>query len=1031
MTGGALARRRRRRQGGAVPGRGWRGGWRRLALLGVVVLVLLAATLGGGTLLVRARYDAFVSGVAPPEELLSKLPRGGARIYDRNGELLYEFVDELGGLRRPVPLAEISSWLVQASVATEDATFWENNGLNVRGLLRAGLENFSPIHGSVFEGSGGSSITQQLAKNVYIPRNERTQRSVQRKLKETAIALELTRRYSKQQIMEWYLNSISYGGIYVGVEAAAQGYFGKAASTLTLAESALLAGIPQQPALYDPYQNLDSAGQIDGAAKARQREVLNLMVRQHDITQKEADRIAEQPLKLQGGRFEIEAAHFVLNRVAPEIRKRFGDRALFDAGLDVTTTLDLPLQQQGQKILEQWITEYEQQSGGHNGAMLALDPRSGQILVYIGSRDYFRDQIEGRNDNIVSGNSPGSTLKPFTYMNAFMRGWSTGTAIIDAPFEVIDASTGDPFSPTNPIKEYQGVITAEKALGNSLNIPAFKTIIAAGVPETVSLLKQVGFTTLNDPRGYGPALTLGGVDITLLDMTVAYSVLANGGVMRGQLLLAPGREGERPLEPVALLKVTNSEGKVLYELKNTTERRVVPSNYSYIVTSILANGDNECITFGVCSALALPDGRPAAVKTGTSAPFESQSGSLTTNIGDTWAMGYTPELVAGVWAGNSDNAPMVNILSTSISWHSWRDFMVAASTRLKLPPTPFTRPPGVVERELCWPSGRLPTDLCPKVNRYPGLFAEDVLPRNKEDEAKLADNWWQRVRIDNRTGLLATASTPAGAVSEEVRLVLPADAYVASAKPPAAGAAIATAPKQIWPAMQAWLFANGLASSLAPAEASTSATALISVAAPTAGQTVRERVSIMGRAAPPAFQRYSLEWGHGSAPTRWVRILTASAPVALGTLGSWDTLTVPNGAYTVRLVVTDRELGELRYAVPVTVDNGSRAPATDPSLWAQIASPTTGTTVSGEVVVRGSGFSASTLQLTVEFGAGFSPTEWIALDRYAGARIDAALARWDTSKLPNGAYTLRLSVLDRTLGSTEATTTVTVKNKKS
>ncbi len=733
-----------------------------LAILAVGVLLVPATTAGAAALFGLAKYNEFSSEVQPAEDLLRELPQGGARIYDRNGVFLYEFVDELGGLRRPVPLSEISPWLIDATIATEDNSFWTNNGLNVAGLARAAWENFSPLEGEFLEGSGGSSITQQLAKNVYIPREERTERSPERKLKEAVIALELTEQYPKEQILEWYLNSIPYGGIYVGVQAAAEGYFGKEAKDLTLAEAALLAGIPQQPAAYDPFQN-------PVLARARQSEVLDLMVRNGSISAAEAERARDEELVFQQSRFEILAPHFVLGRVAQEIKARFGERALYEGGLEVVTTIDLELQDEAHRILEGWIREYEGPSGGHNGAFYVLDPHTGEILVYIGSRDYFRDDIAGRNDNVVSLNSPGSTLKPFTFMTAFMKGWSTGTAILDTPTEIMDPATDEPFVPRNPGTGYQGIITADKALGNSLNVTALKTILYAGVPETIRTLKLAGFTTLDNPAGYGPALTLGGVDVTLQDLTYGYSLFATGGIMRGDETLYEYDEGERALDPAAILRVTNPMGDVVYEYE-PVEQRVFPESYPYLITSILSDGDNQCITFGACGALSLPDGRPAAQKTGTSEPYDNDL----RQIGETWAVGYTPHLVAGVWFGNADNAPMVNILSTSVSWRAYRDFMDFALEYLELPPDPFVRPSTVVERELCWPSGKLPTSLCPNSRRYPGLFAMETLAHADEEAREMYDSWWQpaggtpaRGDDDDRSRRQASRGG--------VRLVLPAE----------------------------------------------------------------------------------------------------------------------------------------------------------------------------------------------------------------------------------------------------------------
>ena len=1004
MTSARLARKRRtRRNGGGAAagdggGRGRRLRWLLVAALSAAVfLVLTLAGVSGAAVYGISQYDEIADSVVPPAQLLDQLPRGGARIYDRNGALLYEFVDELSGLRRPVPLAEISPWLVQATIATEDRSFFDNNGLNVRGLARAALENFTPFGDEFLQGSGGSSITQQLAKNIYIPREERAERSVDRKVKETVIALELTRQYEKGQILEWYLNSISYGGIYVGIEAAAEGYFGKPASALTLPEAALLAGIPQSPARFDPINNLP-------LAKIRQRDVLDLMVRSGAITGEQAEAAAEAEFVFKANRFDIEAPHFVLGRVAQEIEERFGSRALYEEGLEVVTTLDLTLQHEGERTVERWVSAFEEQSDGHNGALFALDPANGQILVYVGSRDYFRDDIEGRNDNIIAQNSPGSTLKPFTYMTAFMKGWNTGTGIIDQPVTIPDPATGEDFVPRNPGGRFRGILPAREALGNSLNIPAIKTILFAGVNETVDLLKQVGFTTLDNPLGYGPALTLGGVDITLHDITYAYSVLANQGLMRGQERRTEPEPGTRPLEPVALLRVADADGRVIYQFIEPTTRRVVPSNFAYLVTSIISDGDNQCLLFG-CDALTL-QGRPSAQKTGTSEPFEDSNA-----IGDTWAIGYTPELVAGVWAGNSDNSPMFDILSTSISWRSWRDFMNFAHEEFELPPTKFVRPPGVESRELCWPSGRLPSETCPRVNRYTGLFATDVLPRNEAEFTAMEDTWWQPVLIDTRTGLAGGADTPSAFLVEEVRLVLP--------------------PEEIeeWEDLPDWAAAHGISGLLAPPAATDEAFPLVSVTSPLATQTVSRTLTIRGQADSPDFERLVVEWGRGTSPDVWVRLRASDRAVVDGILANWDTTTVPNGPYTLRVVVIDQRLGRLRFAVPVTIDNGDAGAGSDEAPWAAISWPGEGAVVSGAFVVTGSVITGDLLDARLEVGRGRVPSRWVEVGRIGQAQVSAAIGRWDTAEFENGTYTLRLTVRDRRLGLTEVTTTVVVNNE--
>ena len=1005
----AVLRRRIRRRilgesGG--PGMGGMVGWTRLL---TVLLAMIGVMSAVGVGFAAITYTSAIADVVPPEQLLARYSRGGARIYDRHGTLMYEFVDELSGLRRPVKISEVSPWITKATISVEDPDFEDNVGVNYRGLLRAALENFSPFGGSFLGGSGGSSITQQLAKNVYIPREQRSERSVTRKIKETAIAVELTNKYSKDQILEWYVNTISYGGLYVGIEATSEGYFGKKASDLTLAEASLLAGIPQSPARYDPFasSNIDANGVLipEGWAKWRQGEVLNLMVRRNAITQAQADEALAAPLKFQADRFEIEAPHFVLGRVAEELRKRFGDNALRDQGLEVTTTLDLTLQHSAEKIVGQTLTDFGDRAGAHNGAYIALDPRTGQILTYLGSRDYFDDKIEGRNDNVVGRNSPGSTLKPFTYMTALMNGWGTGTGILDTPVSVNDPSTGGTFSPTDPISGYLGPVTAEKALGNSLNIAAIKTIVSAGVENTILTLKHVGYTTFDNPGGYGPALTTGGSEITLMDEAIAYSVLATNGVMRGQELVYTDRKdpNTRSLEPIALLKVTDADHKVLYEFKQPVERRVVPAEYAWLITSILSNGDNFCITYGVCNALALPNGFQSAAKTGTSAPFDDNR-----YIGETWTLGYTPELVSGVWAGNADNAPVLGIDSTTVSLRSWKLWMVDAIATMKLPATKFTQPPGIVSKEVCWPSGKLPTDLCPQMNRYTSLYAAEQISSDPKQLARISDTWWQKIAIDTRTGLRATKDTPANFVTEQVRLVMPPDEVKG------------------WAGFHDWALNAGVLSLLAPEESGGDTQLPALITSPAAGGGVTGMVTVTGRADSPDFVGYTLEWGRGAQPTSWVQISKSSNKVNGGTLGTWDVRDLANGPYTLRLRLDDKKLGTRIYTVQVVV-GGQTGADTAPVLI--VNAPKDGAVVSGRVNFTGIATSGHFTQVRADFGAGLNPASLQPLDNKATPVLNSTIASWDTTLAKDGAYTVRITLVDSMFGSTTTDLTVIVRNK--
>jgi membrane peptidoglycan carboxypeptidase len=839
-------------------------------------------------------YRSYADDLVPIEEALAQQSAGGAEIYDRNGQPLYEFVDDLEGLRRPVPLSDVSRYLIDATIATEDSSFYSNPGVNIKGLLRAAYENFFPGQPDFLKGSGGSSITQQLVKNIYISEAERQKRSISRKLKETAYALELTNRYSKDQILEWYLNQIPYGGVYNGIEAASQGYFGKTAKDLTLAEAALLAGIPACPSCYDPRQN-------PAAAVERRHQVLMLMLDRDKITPEEAWIANQAPVELAPNWFPVEAPHWVLSYVGPELEKMFGRQMLYRGGLRVTTTLDLDLQKKAEVILEEKISDYEESSGGHNGALVALDPTTGEILAYVGSRNYFRDDILGQNDMAQAVNSPGSALKPFNYVTSFMKlGWGPGTLVLDTPASFTEAD-GKVFTPRNPSGDFKGPISIRTALGNSLNVPAFKVILATGVQDVVNTAKKMGLTELTG--SYGPSFTIGGVDVKLVDMVFGYSVFANNGVMRGVPTVLDLPEGDRTLDPVSILRVEDSEGNVLYDAN--AERQdlpIIPAEYAYLITSILSDPQAQCYTFG-CGGLSIP-GQQAAIKTGTSEPYEDSHA-----IGDTWAMGYTPNLVVGVWAGNADNSPMWNILSTSISWRALRDFMEAALEGK--PALTFEQPPGVVKATVCFPSGKLPTEYCGKT--VDDLFAADSLPKEKDD-------WWRPLKIDTRNGLLATEMTPPQFIQERVFLVLPEGLTG-------------------FDRQQAEEWARALGVALAPTERSDPKNLPVLITVPAWGASVSGVVTVTGRAASGDFESYRLEYGAGASPAAWTVIQESTAPVSDAVLGSWDTRGLAPGTYTLRLVVKDKVRGELSTTATVTIGR-QQAKATPTRASSPHPSPT-------------------------------------------------------------------------------------------
>lgn len=873
--------------------------WVRIAT-GIFGAGMIGFALAGGV--GYCTYLSYANGLEPPDEVIAKQPSGGAQIFDRQGNLLYEYVDDRSGLRSPVKLDDISPWLIAATVSTEDASFWNNPGVNIKGLARAALETVHVREAKSENTTGGSSITQQLVKNVYISQEDRQKRSVRRKFKESVYALELTNRYSKDQILEWYLNQIPYGGLYNGVEAASEGYFGKHAKDLTLEEAAMLAGIPACPSCYEPIANPEAAIQ-------RRNEVLQLMHKRDNVeididgvkTPATRFQVREDGTKVEATdamfyvstlappnitkqRFPVKAPHWVFDYIERQLVERYGKEALYRGGLRVTTTLDLALQGKAQAALEHWISEFEGTAQGHNGSLVAIDPKTSEILVMVGSRDYFRDDIQGRNNNATALNSPGSTLKPFAYAAAFEQlGWGPGTELLDSPISFQD---GDRlFTPRNPVGDFHGPISVRNALGNSLNIPAFKTALYVGVPNIVSEFKKFGMTSL-DEGTFGPSVTIGGVDVKLMDVTYGYSVFAANGVMRGIPTSESFAAGNRKLDPVSILQITRADGSVLYPTTEdhrvkVQEERVVDPEYAYMVNNILSDPNAFCITYG-CGALSI--GRPWGVKTGTSEPYENSRA-----IGETWTYGYTPDLVAGVWAGNSDNTPMYNITSTSISYRALRDFMLDALANT--PASEFERPDGITEVDTCTPSGLKAGPSC-------GRKAKNMLPKDKPSKD---DDWWRSVKVDVRDGLLATELTPSQFVAERRALVIP-DSVQGFARSQA----------------EEWARVLGIPTS-APTERS-SGRAPVRLDQPDDGSHVRGVVTVTGLADSPDFVSYRLEYGAGDDPARWT-LITQSDQRKTGELGQWNTDALQSGKYTLRLVLQDAKHGEFSTFVTVTVDS--------------------------------------------------------------------------------------------------------------
>jgi penicillin-binding protein 1C len=599
------------------------------------------------------------------------------RIYDRNGTLLAERFDE--GRRTWVPLSRISRNLVDATIATEDATFYVNTGIDPSRIVTALLQNSE--QGEIV--SGASTITMQLARNLFLGPDQRYDQTVDRKMLEAGLAQELTSLYSKDELLEMYFNLLNYGHLAYGPEAAAQVYFGKPASDLTLAEATLLAGIPQQPANLDPFRNY-------AAAKARQRTVLDLMVRHGYLPQDAADKVYRTPLALNADADQpaAQAPHFV-QYVEDSLDARLGAGTARRAGLLITTTLDLPVQQLAQKVVSEQVKKLQPKYDLSNGALVAMRPGTGEIVAMVGSADFNDPTISGQVNVAVRPRQPGSAIKPVMYGLAFDAALISPASVLwDVPV-TYTVSAGQTYTPVNYDGRFHGPVTARTALANSYNVPAVKLLDGLTVDRMLQGARTMGLHSLTrDTQWYGLSLTLGGGEVTLLELTAAYAALASGG---------------QSVEPAAILSMTDSLGRQVALGERAAATQVVSPAAAFLVSDILSDNKARTPAFGADSPLRLS--RPAAAKTGTTSDWR-----------DNWTIGYTPFLVTGVWAGNSDGHPMQHTSGLTGAAPIWHDFMegVLASpawlAELGAPADPadpaqgFTPPQGVEQRAECPPS---------------------------------------------------------------------------------------------------------------------------------------------------------------------------------------------------------------------------------------------------------------------------------------------------------------------------------------
>lgn len=634
-------------------------------------------------------YLVIIKDLPSPKELRTKEQIVSTKIYDRNGELLYKIFKNEN--RTLTDLDSIPRDLINATIAIEDQDFYDHTGISIKGIGRAIKRNL--VDQKV---QGGSTITQQLVKNTLLT----SEKTFTRKIKELIVAVGVELTYTKNQILTMYFNQVGYGGAIYGVEEASQYYFGKSIKDATLAESALLAGLPASPTIYSPF------GANPELAIARQHEVLRRMVEEGYATQEQSDIAQAEKLKFISPRNNIIAPHFVMF-VKNELVNKFGESLVHQGGLEVTTTLDRNIQAEVEKIVKEQMAKIKNLHAT-NASVLVTNPQTGEILAMVGSVDYFDIENDGQVNVVTRPRQPGSSIKPLTYALAFENGMKT-TAIIDDSPITYRVPGSPPYSPINYDGKYHGKVTARQALANSYNIPAVKVLSQIGLKNFIDFAISMGITTWNDPTRFGLSLTLGGGEVKMIDLATAYGVFANGGKKveiystshiadyKDNLILSRDCANQRIDKPVVCMA-----------------NPVIKPQTAYFINDILADNKARSNTFGTNSKLVIP-GHQVSVKTGT-----------TNNLRDNWTIGYTSKYLVAVWVGNNDNTPMSGVASgitgATPIWQEIMKKLLANTTTQTL-----NQPENMVKVNYCPLTQTLSCKECP--NPVEEFFTEGEQPK--------------------------------------------------------------------------------------------------------------------------------------------------------------------------------------------------------------------------------------------------------------------------------------------------------------
>ena len=901
---------------------------------GVILAALLGVALVLGSVYVSRLTARLETGLQKLEQVDARQLFQTTRIYDRNGALLYEVFDE--GRRTLVRIENVPQHLIDATIATEDDTFWDNPGVDLPSIVRAFIQLLT--EGEIV--SGASTITQQVVRQLAFDYEYRTAESWQRKLEEAILAMQLSQRKTKSEILELYLNVSYYGNLAYGVETAAQVYFGKSARDLNLAQAALLAGLPQSPAELDP---LSPDAAVRQTVKDRQRTVLDLMVRHGYITQAQADAAYDEVLVMHNPNVALNAPHFTVYAQGEleKLMQAIGQdpARIRSGGLQVYTSLDLRYQALVEQVAREQVAALRDAHHLTNAAVVVIHPPTGEILAMLGSVDYHDDSIDGRVNVAISPRQPGSSVKPITYAAALEQGWTAADILWDTPTE-IDTGVGT-YVPMDYDRAFHGPVRVRDALANSYNIPAVQTLRQIGISNFLSMAARLGIRTLGaDPSRYGLSLTLGGGELTLLELTQAYAVFANDGYL---------------VPTAAVICVLDSEGNILYQYENRCPRGtaapatinaaakrypVLDPRIAFILSDILADNAARTPMMGANSPLFTGD-LPTSVKTGTSDEWR-----------DNWTVGFTRNLAVGVWAGNSDGSAMVNISGlqgaapiwnqTMMGIYANQDLLAALAREGRLTPDYRQPPAGMSRREICRlsslqdPASECPStsvewflDSPPAVPQPDGSLAapppSPVPPATPEDPAaplatEVSYGVWVATVLPIPPELQAALAPPA---TDEPAMPPPRYCIAPAGwkdRPEAAPFA-----QQLWfiepppvrddeirarqwaeargiPVLPYLICDDGLLAQVAGGAGGIQA--VWRITEPKPGDEVRGVVPIMGAAhfRNDEVQFYKIEIGQGTNPTAWVTLgETHSQPVVDGVLEYLHADALPAGDWVICL----------------------------------------------------------------------------------------------------------------------------------